>query len=143
MRDINSIVEEIDAYQPGEDWLGLDAMLQELFSYDIEAVPPHPLLRIFERFPTHDGFGVFWAVLHGLEGIPDYESALIQSLQRTPSRFGVLMVRRILQSPDVEAFQHQLLDLLRSISTNPFVHSEVSQDARDLVEKFGCSCELP
>ena len=51
------------------------------------------LLRIFERFPDKDGYGVFWSLLHGLESMPDYEGALVESFMRQPSEFAMLMLR--------------------------------------------------
>jgi hypothetical protein len=110
-RELSKILADIDAYAPGTDWLGLDALLEELFtSYEPPEIPAAPLLRLFERFPEHDGFGVFWAALHGIEDIPNYEQDLVESLERRRSQFGLVMAQRILNSQDPEAQRwHEVL----------------------------------
>jgi hypothetical protein len=46
---------------------------------------------VFERFPDHDGYGVMWSVLHGIEAILNYEIELLASVRRLPTEFGVVM----------------------------------------------------
>jgi hypothetical protein len=133
-RSIVQIAEDIRSYQPGDDWLGLHELLEELFGHPIEQIPPPCLLAIFERFPLHDGYGVFWSALHGLEDIPAYEPHLIASLRRQPSQFGLLMVRRILNSPDRnEAVVQQLRDTLLAITSRAHLHSDLLSEAEKLL----------
>ena len=133
-RNIARISEEIRLYQPGADWLRLDELLQELFGHPIEQVPPALLLDIFERFPLHDGFGVFWSALHGLEDIPAYEPHLLASLRRQPSRFGLIMARRILNDPHRDtSLVQQLRDTLVAINSRTDLPSELLSEAEKLL----------
>ena len=81
---------------PADDWQRLDSILCQIFTRPVTQSEIAALLGIFERYPAHDGYGVFWSILHGLESLPDYESLLLASVRRVPSEFGTLMVGRIL-----------------------------------------------
>jgi hypothetical protein len=144
MRAVEQILHDIETYVPGSDWLGLHRLLQELFETPVEAIPPEPLLAVFERYPTHDGYGVFWAILHGLEDIPDYETALSASLRRQPSRFGLLMARRVFNVPGSTGFYPHLLDTIEYLATNvSTLQPELAHDFELLVEKLplGPECD--
>jgi hypothetical protein len=94
-----AIVQAIEGYQPVDDnWLGLDALLEYLSRYGQPALAIPCLFRVFERFPAHDGHGVFWAILHLLESIPNYEAELVQSVRRQPTHFNTLMLERLICS---------------------------------------------
>lgn len=104
MRDAKTILTEIANFHParspradcGEEWLEIDALVTELHETNAtDAGVVRTLLELFERFPRHDGFEVFWSVLHYLESLPGYESQLISSLQRVPNRMGLIMLRRL------------------------------------------------
>ena len=120
-RGLPEILDDIQSYMPGADWLGLQALLEELFrSYPIEAIPAESLLRLFERFPEHDGFGVFWSALHGVEEIPGYEAQVVESLERRRSQFGVLLAKRILNSHNQDTLRwHPRLRALVSGDEQP------------------------
>ena len=93
MRPLGSILTDIDAFipNPNADWLRLDALLAEVFERSEDLTPAiETLLRVFERFPRHDG--------HGLEQVSGYERALIASVQRCPTELSVTMLRRLLKS---------------------------------------------
>src|SRR5262245_40688164 len=98
-RSTRDIAADIDAFQPRNgNWLGLDALLEELWrDGSPQAVIPE-LLRVFERFPNDDGAGVFWSILHGLEALPGYEQQLLTSIGRVPSDMGVTMLGRLLNA---------------------------------------------
>jgi hypothetical protein len=66
------------------NWLALDHSLTELFQSGFASQGIDALLGVFERHPTDDGAGVFWAIVHGLEATPGYESALVESVRRAP-----------------------------------------------------------
>ncbi len=98
LRDIASFHPSLHAESaPGREWLALDALVVEL-----SQVQPPPqgaagvLMRVFETFPRHDGFGVFWSVLHLIESIPGFEEEVLASVQRKPTEMGVTMLNRLL-----------------------------------------------
>jgi hypothetical protein len=100
-RPLATVIAEIEHFAPGADgsWLSLDALLQEAATCAPDLAPAvEPLLRLFERFPRHDGFEVFWSVIHLVESIPGYESALVDSVKRCPTEMGATMLRRLVRS---------------------------------------------
>lgn len=95
------------------------------------AVPA--LLSVFERFPTSDGFGVFWGILHAPESVRgSYEHELIASLRRIPSELGVMMVNRCLNAGERRVGATDLLQLLVDVSRMPDAKAQV----RDLASEY-------
>jgi len=114
MRHAETILAAIATFHPdlsrravsGEAWLDLDDLVEEL-----ALAPPSVnigggdapgvdaariLLGVFERFPRHDGYEVFWTLLHHVEALAGYEPTLIASVRRVPNEMGLIMVRRLL-----------------------------------------------
>jgi hypothetical protein len=105
-RTVSEIIVAIEAFQPSDGkWLPLDALLEELFQSGSASNGIDAMLHVFERYPTDDGAGVFWAILHGLESLPgQYETKLVQSLRRIPSRMALTMVCRLLNGGPTASF---------------------------------------
>jgi hypothetical protein len=100
-RPQNDILLEIDCFTPDPPghWLGLQALLDELWQSRASASSLPTLFRVFERFPDEDGSGVFWSILHGIESMDvDYEALLRESLSRQSSELGRIMLRRLEKS---------------------------------------------
>ncbi|MGJ7565618.1 hypothetical protein ACSFBM_17330 [Variovorax sp. GB1R11] len=118
-RKITSIARDIAKFAPTEDgdWRRLDALLVELWQVDgaERAIPE--MLSVFERYPEEDGHGVMWSIVHGLEGLPNYEPALLGSLRRQPSDLGIVMVSRMLNAGITEIDGVSLLLTLEEIAT--------------------------
>ncbi|MDR0242765.1 MAG: hypothetical protein LBJ65_14285 [Burkholderia sp.] len=116
-RTTADIAHDIATFIPEDDnWLALDLLVTELWQagHPEQAIPE--LLSVFERYPEEDGLGVIWSVLHGLESLPNYEPALLRSLARQPSEFGVCMVGRLLNAGRREVGGISLLDTLRELA---------------------------
>jgi hypothetical protein len=78
-------------------WLPLDHLLEELWGAG-PITPQHlaVLFGVFERFPTEDGAGVLWSIVHGVESLPlDYEPSLRESWRRVPSQMAEIMLVRL------------------------------------------------
>ncbi|MEW4453184.1 hypothetical protein AB1L30_10950 [Bremerella sp. JC817] len=136
-RPESDIADDIQAFQPVDgEWLGLDELLEELFARDVTSRGIASLLNVFERFPTDDGAGVFWGMVHALESLPDYQSALVQSVQAVPSEFGVIMIHRLLNSGVPEVDGKNLHALLENIAENDAIPSEVQVRARKCLESM-------
>lgn len=89
-------IESIRNVDDESDLMTLDASVRELFQLPDAEMGIDTLLRVFERFPTKDGFGVFWSIVHGLESLAGrYEPKLVASVRRAPSGFSVMMVNRL------------------------------------------------
>ena len=97
-RDAAAIIADLNSYFGTDDstWLDLDSLVEELCLSPVSAAGLDALFSVCERHPTHDGFGVFWTILHNIESVPNYEPHLLQSLRNRPSLFAVDMVNRIL-----------------------------------------------
>jgi hypothetical protein len=74
------------------------------------------LLGVFERFPDDDGFGVFWQILHLLEQAGGYESALVDSVRRSPGEFNLTMINRLLNGGIAIVGTQSLLSLLEEVA---------------------------
>ena len=72
------------------------------------------LFIIFENNPEEDGNGVFWSILHGLEGIKNYEIELCKSIERKPVYFNILMAKRVLNPKSVSFFKEKVLKTLNN-----------------------------
>ena len=107
------IMSDIDAFIPAEgDWIKLDALVSELFESGFATAGMRSLFGVFERFPNDDGAGVFWSIVHGLESLPAYESHLLDSVNKVPSEFGMIMLKRLLNSGRTDASGFQIRPLL-------------------------------
>lgn len=74
-------------------------MLEELWEAGVLEEHLLTLLGAFERFPTEDGAGVLWGIVHGIEASPfDYDASLQRSIDRQPSFMGNLMLQRLEKS---------------------------------------------
>lgn len=135
-----TIIEAIAQIQPGyEDWLELDGMLNELWASGEPHVGIEVLFKVFERFPEHDGYGVFWSIVHGLESLSDYEPALIDSLRRQPTEFNVLMVERILIGGVFSVAGREGLTLLKEVLAHPKATAQAKQNAAERIEYIKAS----
>lgn len=127
------IAAAIDKFQPDDgEWLGLDELLEELFQTESPETALGSLFGVFERYPTDDGAGVFWGILHAVESIPGYESHLVRSIQSKPSEFSVIMVHRLLNSDIVEVSGIHGQSLLEDVVQNQSAPEVVRQTAQRL-----------
>jgi len=132
VRATEEIAKEIAQFQPRDgSWLPLDELANELWKSGQPHKAISQLLRVFERFPEEDGAGVFWAILHGLESIEGYEPFLLQSLYSAPSKFGVVLLGRLLNSGTKEiegkSIAHVLAELISSPTVSPPIQSQATR----------------
>jgi hypothetical protein len=135
-RTFEDLVADLTAFQPdGDDWRPLAALVDELAA--LERIPDAAaeLLAVFERFPESDGAGVFWSVVQGLEADGGYEPALIRSVRRRPSEFGVIMVGRLMNFGLGVAGEMPLLPFLETVAADPEVPERARRAARKFVER--------
>ncbi len=98
-RPTNDIAADIAAFQPiSRNWLGLEALLEELWKDGTPQAAIPEMLRVFERFPDDDGAGVVWSIVHGLEALRGYEAQVLTSVRRVPSVMGVTILGRLLNA---------------------------------------------
>lgn len=90
------------------------------------------LLSVFERFPDHDGFGVFWSIVHCMEHFQGYEPALLESVRRTPGEFNLMMINRMLNTGITAVGNDSLLELLQTVAAS----ANASEQAREIASNF-------
>ncbi|MFT3883275.1 MAG: hypothetical protein QM703_26930 [Gemmatales bacterium] len=90
--------------------------------------------RLYERFPEDDAFGVFWTILHSVEAQPNHGPLVVVSVRRSPSRFPVRMVNRLLNSGIQQVDGVDLLELLRAVAANDHCPPEVREEAAGFLE---------
>jgi hypothetical protein len=112
----------------------LDDTIQRLLDSEGAELGIDALLRVLERFPTKDGYGIFWGIVHGLESLPGYEVRLLESVRRQPSLFSLLMVNRILNAGIAEVNGVNLLTVLKEVAADEMQPEEIREDARDSIE---------
>lgn len=122
----------IEAFRPNaadDNWRALDALVQAT-PRDLASVPV--LLRVFERFPRHDGHGVMWSILHALETIPGYEPVLVDHVMRVPTDMGITMLQRLVNSGITHVGVHELAPLIVMLSPKaPIVDLQIPDELRD------------
>lgn len=125
MRQIQHIIKEIESFE-GDDgnWLELEDLLSELWESGNPELGILSLFQILERYPTEDGSGVFWSILHGLETL-ECEKELYQSLMRKPSHMTIVMLIRIENSGLKSINGKSISELKNSIRNNPNIEAEL------------------
>lgn len=117
-RQLKQLVDSIDV---------LDA--NNLSSNDV-----HQLLDVFERFPDDDGFESFWGIVHLLERAGGYESALVDSVLRSPGEFNLMMINRLLNGGIKHAGDQSLLSLLEDVARSARGNPNPARLAKHFVE---------
>lgn len=135
-RPVSEIIAAIDGFKPSSgNWLGLDALLEELFQSGSASLGIDAMFRVFERYPAEDGFGVFWSILHGLESLPGYESRLVESVRKAPTHFALRMVNGLLNAGCREAGGVNLLSLLEEVVQDETTRPEIRQEAQEILDR--------
>ncbi|WP_282609528.1 hypothetical protein [Pelagibius sp. Alg239-R121] len=97
--DIDELLEKISGYQPeGGSWLPLDELINVAFT-DHDSVSLYAaFFKLFENHPEHDGTGVFWSAVHGMEHMGGYEKYLLEHVRKCESEMGWAMLHRLKNS---------------------------------------------
>ena len=134
LQNIISTLDGIKSVENEAELAKLDGAVKSLLASDHPELGIGALLRIFERFPDRDGYGVFWSLLHGLESLPGYERSLVESVRRQPSEFSLLMVNRILNAGKTQVDDTNLFVLLEEVARNHNYSEAIRKDAENFVE---------
>jgi hypothetical protein len=135
-RKTTTIARDIARFAPDEDgdWRRLDVLLDELWQAGAPEQAILEMLSVFERYPEDDGHGVMWSLVHGLEKLPNYESALLSSLARQPSELGIVMVGRMLNSGVTAVDGVSLLFTLQEIA-GAATSAHIKETARSVASR--------
>lgn len=123
----------IVSFNPSDgDWRSLDTLITKLCREPLAETDIDALLAVLERFPTEDGAGVLWSIVHALEASPLYEPRLLASLRRRPAELSVVMVNRILNVGQQQLAGVAAIDVLAEVAGR----QDLEPPIRDLVKKF-------
>lgn len=132
--NIKIIIKEIESFTSrNDDWFDLENFLGELFNTHNPELGLDAMLGIYERYPDEDN-DILWGMLHGIEGIENYELKVIESVKRKPSFFGVLMIHRILNANISSVEDINLLNTLKDVINNSAVTNYVREETERLVQ---------
>lgn len=135
-RTTEEMIAAIRDFEPeGGSWLALDVLLGEFFQAGAGREGIDAMLAVLERHPTEDGAGVFWSIVHGLESLPGYEPALVESVRRAPAELSLVMIGRMLNAGVTEAGGVQLTSLVREVAGNEAVAPEIRRAAQKTIER--------
>lgn len=107
----------------------LDVAIQALALASCGQAELQVLFDVFERFAEHDGYGVFWSILHMLEVCDGCTSALLASVRRKPCEFNVLMINRLLNAGLSDIDGQSLENVLQSVLLHPDATAQALDDA--------------
>jgi hypothetical protein len=131
-REIAKSLNELSSVEDVAQLKLLESLLAELNPSSLTAEQYRALFGLFERFPTHDGHGIFWSIVHLLEKSSRYESFLLESVRRQSAEFNLLMVARFINGGFTQIGDVNLPELLKTVSTSP----NASESARAWAREF-------
>lgn len=135
--DVLSVIKSIDSVADVEQLEILQSSLDKLFvSPNLQKEEIEVLFGLYEKFPTSDGYGLFRSILHKIEAIGNYESLLIESVQRQPALFNLLMIKRMVNSGVYFVGDTDLLNLLTQVANDKNQLEILRQDAQDFIDGF-------
>jgi len=135
MPSLSTLLRSLDSFQPHDSWMRLEDLLEELWELGPPADALMPLLRFLERFPEDDSGGVLMGLMHGIEIFSEYETELLDSLQRQPTEKTLLLVRRIANTGQKTIAQHPVASVYRAVYAHPNAPLDVKQMAQDFLAK--------
>lgn len=134
MTNTADIIKEIENFEPvGDDWDALDDLIEQAGETGSVLVVL-PLLRILENNPDHDGYGVFWSIVHALEDIEGYEKSLVNSVLNYPHELSIMMLNRILNSGQTEIDGTPIIEILGKIASNDQFNSSIREHAEGYIK---------
>lgn len=111
-----------------------DELIEDLSPFLSDKVY-EPIFRFFEVH-SHADCGAPGSLVHHVESFyPNYVNALLESVRRTPSYNGVLMINRILNSDIDDELRRRLFDALLIASSDATVVSQVRKMADGFVKR--------
>ncbi|MGW8392108.1 hypothetical protein [Pseudoduganella sp. HUAS MS19] len=128
---------ELRWFDNPEDEGQLKQLFDSLAALDADMLSPNDvvqLLGVFERFPNDDGFEGFWQILHLIERAGGYESALVDSVRRSPGEFNLTMINRLLNGGIENVGAQSLLSLLEEVARTEQADPESAQWAMHFLE---------
>ncbi len=103
------------------------SVVEEMKECEDNSVFLEPIFRMMEAAPLFN-FGNPGSLVHFIEATDGYEAKLIESMQRTPSMHGLIILGRILNRFELKN-KRDYINLLKDIMQRADVEPEVSKAA--------------
>lgn len=132
-RSIDKIIADLNDYVPSYDWLILGELTREVLETGEAEKAVDAMFSIIEKYPDED-LGNPGPLVHTLEKCQGYESHLIASVQRQPTRYNVMMVNRILNDDISLNYRKSLLALLACVLNHPRADESAKESALNFIE---------
>ena len=136
--EIEKLIDQLNAINPNDDSLyDVDSIIELIYKLDTSEAKKgiDPLLRIFERLDEDHYDGVLWSIIHGIEGLKEYEEDLIKSVNRCPNEYNLLMINRILNSGQGSYKSTDYLSLLKELNTNNKLSSFLKEEIKGYIDR--------
>jgi hypothetical protein len=135
--DSRGVVTAIDglASVDGPDaFCGLQELADRYFALPDAAAHLEVWFRLYERFPSSDGEGVFWTILHRIEALPGYARLVVASVRRKPAFMPVLLINRLLNGGISSVDGVDLPGLLGAVAADERCPATVREAAKGYLE---------
>ena len=93
----------------------LEEYIDEIWENEQEESFIETLFEVFENNSKHDGYGIFWTILHGIETIPNFEKYVLSSISKQVSDFSLIMAIRILNPKSVTSYKKEMKSTLLKV----------------------------
>lgn len=136
--DIESLIDKLNKISPNDDSLyEVDFLIERLYKLDSSVAKKAitPLFNIFERLNDGHYDDVLWSIIHGIEGLQDYEEDLINSVNRCPNEYNLLMLNRMLNAGQASYNATDFIELLKSVAEDNKVSAELKEQAKGYITR--------
>ncbi len=115
------------------EFYGLELLLEKIWESGVTNDLIKEMFSVFERYPDEDNV-YFWSMMHGIEGIPDYENETLESINRKPSLMSLLMINRIINGGNSVINDVNLMELLSAVAKDESQPGEIIEQASDFLD---------
>ena len=128
------LIAELNSFElENDEWRELDDLVFEACKIaDPDII--RALLGILERNPEHDGYGVFWSIVHGLEAVEGYEKILVESVLSKPHELSITMLNRMRNAAIETIDGRPIQNILEELAQNRSFTREIRQKAADFID---------
>lgn len=109
------------------------SVVEEMKDCEDTSIFIEPIFRMMEAAPLFN-FGSPGSLVHFIEATDGYESKLIESMQRSPSLHGLILLGRILNRFELKN-KREYINILKDIMQRADVKPELSKAASNMLNK--------
>ncbi|MDR2284182.1 MAG: hypothetical protein LBE37_13280 [Sphingobacterium sp.] len=139
---IEELIDQLNAINPNNDSIyEVDSIIELLYKLDSSEAKKAigPLLKIFERLDEGHYDEVLWSIIHSVEALKEYEGDLIDSVNRCPNEYNLLMINRILNSGEQSYKSTDYLSLLKKLNTDDNLSYFLKEEVEGYIDRHSKS----